>query len=311
MRPADIQLSQTIEQQLINFHTNIVPLLGIQTNQSRNCLIEQIVDSIRRVKYIRIIKSKYFTHIYSNPQSKFFDPLKAASIYKSQANINEAFWLIFLATHFGKNKRTGWELTRNIYNGLGNGTVWDWLTVSNNLNGFKDWLFDNNEILRTKGSFGNHRKYQSLDAYSNTGTGSTIESYLKWIGPQKDHISFFSKAQNVSFYDPIKTFDYVYNSMNVIGFGRTAKFDYLTMIGKFDLSYIIPGSPYLKGSTGPIRGARLLFGGNVNTNLHQNTLEDQLILLGNHLNLDYGMQVLEDALCNWQKSPNQYVYFRG
>ena len=27
--------------------------------------------------------------------------------------------------------------------------------------------------------------------------------------------------------------------------------------------------------------------------------------------LNVGMQVLEDALCNWQKSPNDFVPFRG
>ena len=27
--------------------------------------------------------------------------------------------------------------------------------------------------------------------------------------------------------------------------------------------------------------------------------------------LHVGKQVLEDSLCNWQKSPNHYVYFSG
>jgi len=27
--------------------------------------------------------------------------------------------------------------------------------------------------------------------------------------------------------------------------------------------------------------------------------------------LNVGMQVLEDSLCNWQKSPRQFVHFRG
>jgi hypothetical protein len=27
--------------------------------------------------------------------------------------------------------------------------------------------------------------------------------------------------------------------------------------------------------------------------------------------LNVGKQVLEDSLCNWQKSPERYVYFKG
>jgi len=44
-------------------------------------------------------------------------------------------------------------------------------------------------------------------------------------------------------------------------FGRTAKFDYLTMVGKLGLAAIEPGSTYMQGATGPLKGARLLFGG--------------------------------------------------
>jgi hypothetical protein len=38
-------------------------------------------------------------------------------------------------------------------------------------------------------------------------------------------------------------------------------------------------------------------------------LEEWLVQLG--AGLGVGMQVLEDALCNWQKSPVQFKRFRG
>jgi hypothetical protein len=84
-----------------------------------------------------------------------------------------------------------------------------------------------------------------------------------------------------------------------------ARFDYLTMVGKLELAAILPGSTYLEGSSGPLDGARLLFGRNERAQV----LDAWLVELGEQLGV--GMQVLEDALCNWQKSPNKFRPFRG
>jgi hypothetical protein len=91
----------------------------------------------------------------------------------------------------------------------------------------------------------------------------------------------------------------------VASFGRTARFDYLTMVGKLGLAQIEPGSTYMQGSTGPLQGARLLFGEAASAA----ALDAWLVELDGVL--DVGMQVLEDALCNWQKSPEKFIPFRG
>lgn len=92
----------------------------------------------------------------------------------------------------------------------------------------------------------------------------------------------------------------------VISFGRMAKFDYLTMVGKLGLAEIEPGIPYLSGATGPVAGARLLFGRN---DLSAQKMDARLAELGATLRV--GMQVIEDSLCNWQKSPKKFMAFRG
>jgi hypothetical protein len=51
----------------------------------------------------------------------------------------------------------------------------------------------------------------------------------------------------------------------------------------------------------------LLFGGHQS----QATISNWLDALEAHLELYFGMQVLEDSLCNWQKKPDNYVYFGG
>jgi hypothetical protein len=121
-----------------------------------------------------------------------------------------------------------------------------------------------------------------------------------------------AKASRQAGGDPRKTFALLYQSMTVASFGRTAKFDYLTMIGKLGLGPIQPGSTYMQGATGPQRGARLLFGGTPSARLSSADLDTWLLDLNARLQLGpHGMQVLEDALCNWQKQPRRFVPFRG
>ena len=62
-------------------------------------------------------------------------------------------------------------------------------------------------------------------------------------------------------------------------------------------------------ATGPKRGARLLFDGQIDSNTGARILEARVAELERHLGV--GMQVMEDAMCNWQKSPNRYIPFRG
>ena len=73
-----------------------------------------------------------------------------------------------------------------------------------------------------------------------------------------------------------------------MSFGRMAKFDYLTMIGKLELAHIEPGSTYLEGATGPLAGARLLFGGSTTARLSREDLHSRSVELGDALGV--GMQ---------------------
>ena len=79
-------------------------------------------------------------------------------------------------------------------------------------------------------------------------------------------------------------------------------------LGRLGFSQIRPGRAYLKGATGPLDGARLLFGGATNAALGWALLEDWIY---STLVLGVGMQVMEDSLCNWQKSPLRFEHFRG
>jgi hypothetical protein len=313
MRPKDKNLAQIIEQKLLQFHKNKRPLSGIQNAVERKVFIAQILESIRRVKYVSVMRSRPISAQRADPSNPLFDPLKAAALHHAAGNIDEACWLVFLFVHFGKHAKGGWRYAREVYGRLGTGGRWDWQSVSTNPAAFRAWLHANQAQLKRKnvpGGFGNHRKYESLSAYSATGTGAAVESYVNWIAPPRTHGVMISNALSSQNGDPRKAFDHLYWSMKAVKrFGRTARFDYLTMLGKLGLAAIQPGSTYMQEATGPVSGAKLLFGGSKNSNLKKRDLDQWLIDLDGHLNV--GMQVLEDALCNWQKSPSKFKPFRG
>ncbi len=110
--------------------------------------------------------------------------------------------------------------------------------------------------------------------------------------------------------NPHLMFKSLYESMDAVArFGRTAKFDYLTMLGKLQLAPIEPGIPYMNGATGPLRGAKLLLYGDTGASLSARSADEIMASLGAVLGV--GMQVIEDALCNWQKCPDTFRPFRG
>lgn len=308
MRPGDRELANKINADLVSFGKG-TPMLGIRSEANRICLVEQIIDSIRRIKYVTLIRDRDNSESCINPYLQYFNPLKAAAWYANQGDINEACWLVFLSIHFGKNKKSQWKLVQNVYSGLRQRNKWDWARTSSNPDAFRTWLHGHLDEVKENCYMGNHRKYISLNAHKNNGTGAVIESYINWINIYHDHQTLFNQATFNSD-SGREAFDYLYNSMNkVTQFGRLAKFDFLAMLGKLELAMIEPGSLYLKGATGPLYGARLLFGGSTSATIDRETLDSVLEPLEKHLNLYFGMQVLEDALCNWQKSPIIYVRF--
>lgn len=158
--------------------------------------------------------------------------------------------------------------------------------------------------------FSNHRKYESLKASSAAGTAAVFDSYVQWVRPPRTHQDLIRDAHKLVGQNPKEVFNHLYVQMNAVRrFGRLAKFDYLTMLGKLGIAPIDPGSAYLGEATGPLRGARLLFTGNVHSALSGKILDQSLLTLDDHLQV--GMQTLEDAICNWQKSPGKFISFRG
>jgi hypothetical protein len=312
----DHVLATQIEKSLRKFVREIAPLPGLKRNDRRQAFIKQVIDSIHRVRYFSVIKSRDISPLRGDPSSSLFDPLKAALLHQRDGNFDEACWLVFLSIHFGKNLRTGWRMVQDIYGAFGARQYWTWDRVSRNPKQFRKWLSRHEKRLEggdgVARHFGNHRKYQSLSASSSSGTGAAIETYAKWVGPQKSHSAKFEEALKNAAQDGRKAFHSLYRSLDAVSsFGRMAKFDYLAMVGKIGLVAIEPPSTYMQGATGPFAGSKLLFAGSFGAIVSRKQVEDWLTSLDKVLGLPFGMQILEDAICNWQKTPNKFKHFRG
>lgn len=305
------KLHGQLDQALANHMSNVRGLHGLDAPEKRLVFIDQVVDSIRRVEYAKTIASRAISAKRADPNSKLFDPLKAAAWHRMNGDLDEASWLVFLATHFGKNRKTHWRLARDIYGALGQ-KAWTWDRIFSDPEGVTTWLRKNFHSMQTDGvarNFGNHRKYETNDPSKQRSTGFVVESYVAWVAEHGSHHALFAAATHNSNGDRKAAFQWLFERMKVLSFGRMGKFDYLTMLSKLDIAAIEANSAYIANSTGPLKGSKLLLSGDTEAGMSGQSVDVEIAKLA--ASLGVGMQEIEDAICNWQKSPNEYKHFRG
>jgi hypothetical protein len=295
---------EELDRGLLEFSRTETSLKGIPDRGARRTLAEQMIASLRRLHYTEILKGRDIHPDRANPESNLFDPERAALLFARNGDRDEGIWLIFLSIHFGKHRVHGWRMVRDIYSGLGSGR-WTWQRVSSKPNTFRDWLRANRE--RIGGAFGNHRKYETLDPDSRSSSATVIESCVDLLKPSPS--SYFDALVRSIGNDPHRIFEAAYQRLAIVRFGRLARFDFLSLLGRMDLAPLEPGSTYLRGATGPLQGARLLIDGDSRSSSSEDDLDEVLRRLDRTLNV--GMQVMEDSICNWQKSPRKFIHFRG
>jgi hypothetical protein len=310
MRPKEAGRAQAFQDRLTAYHAETGLLVGIEPDGYLACLVEQLVESRRRIEYVEHLRDSAHSPRRLDPGDAMFDPLRAAVLHARKGDMEEAHWLIFLATHFGKHANDGWRLAANVYGRLSEGRRWDWKTISVDPAAFRIWLAARQAQLMGR-RFSNHRKFESLKVTSAKGTAIVFETYIAWALAHGGHVPMVRELHKQVGQNPVTVFDALYHSMDAVHrFGRLARFDFLTMLGKLGLSPIEPGSAYLwHNASGPLRGARLLYTGNVKGALSARDLDAKLEALDQSLRA--GMQAMEDALCNWQKSPAKFISFRG
>lgn len=308
MRPGDRAEADRCHTVLDEFDRDVEPLVGVAAQRTREVFVAQIIESQRRTRYIeRLLTEVTLTEPSRDPASGSFDPLKAAILHSRDGDYDEACWLVLLSVHFGRHRRSDWQLSSDFYGRLGQPGRWDWASVTADVAQMRAWLDANQATMSARGGrFGNHRKRESLSGSSANGTGAVLASYIAWVGASPNaHFSVVTTGAT-----PMERFAALYESAaQVRRFGRIARFDYLSMMGKVGLLDVEPDGLHLVGASGPQYGARLLLAGHSKGQPRNLELERRLAPLRDRLGISY--DVFEDALCNWQKSPTSFVAFRG
>jgi hypothetical protein len=285
-------------------------LLGLSTAARKDTWLDQLISSLRRIEYIKMLTTAKIDSARDDPHNPLFDPIKAAARLGKVGNQDEAVWMAFVATHFGKHAIDGWKLAANVLGSFGAGPVWDVATYGNGRAAFDQMLVRNQAALANanqSGRFSNHRQYQSKKANI---ISAVFSSYYDWQFSAGGFAQLIQNTHRRVGQNPTQVFDDLYRSLDAVyGFGRLGKFDFLTMLSKLDLAPIEAGSAYIVGATGPLYGAKLLFFNSTTHAVSAGQLSPRVDALDGYLQT--GKQVIEDSLCNWQKSPDKYVYFKG
>jgi Alpha-glutamyl/putrescinyl thymine pyrophosphorylase clade 3 len=174
--------------------------------------------------------------------------------------------------------------------GFGSNPQWTWSRVSSDPRTFERWLNAHAGKVKTL-SFGNHRKFESKRPAI---LFRVVESFQEWVMDNGASPSeAFNRPANVS---QQAWFDALFHglSKNVYRFRRTGAFDFLCLLADLGLAEVRAGSCYLGGSTGPLAGAKKLWGERKPRELGR--LADDLAK-----KLGITFEVVEDALCMWQK----------
>lgn len=211
---------------------------------------------------------------------------------------DEAVWRAFLAAHFGRDsadpkvEREVMSASR-VLDAFGSRPVWTWAEVSRRPKTFYKWLFDHRVELQTL-SFGNHRQREAKKPEQMCQVFEFFIELARKHGGRPMSILTDDLHDEISLE---KKFDVLYHRLetSLFRFGRTGVFDFLCLLADLNLIDATPGSCYLKGSSGPLEGARRVWG--------RNRPVRELDRLAADLARRLGLSpiVIEDALCNWQK----------
>lgn len=296
-----------IEAALRTHANNTCPLPGLIPAGAVETLALQIIASLRREAYFSAIRNRGAVEAYRcDPDDDRFEAELAVVHLLQQGNIDEAAWLIFLMTTFAKPAESGWRRLRDVYGRLGQGTI-NWPEVAAQPDVVEQWLAANWQNVG--GKQGNHRQYESMRPDSERPIGRGITQYAEWVVAGGGHAQHFASLIQKAGNSPEAIFDHVFHALPCVGFARLGRFDWVSMLDRYGLITATPETAYLDGATGPLRGVKLLFDGRTDSNSRAGDLQEKLTALDQDLGV--GMKVLEDALCNWQKSPTAFVHFKG
>lgn len=225
-----------------------------------------------------------------------FDPIAMAFTYNLRGDIDEACWLLFLLSYFGRHPRHEWRLLEKIYFGFGKRAQWTWEYASSDPSAFASWLMEYQYDLYRSGNLGNAHKFVSFDNHKAMKTADHIIGYISWVKSAKGHRQLLSDA--VSSVDglPSLIFNMLYTAINSqLRFKKAITFEYLSLLGIIGMINIEPGRPYLSDHLFSKLGANWLFDATAGSKLRTSELETIVTKLAQHMELPFCIPVLRQA----------------
>lgn len=271
----------------VKFSKKILVTLALQTN-----------DSIKRIEIYQLYKERALK-AEEQSSSYFHTFVPFVLCQRPSLSSEDKAWFLYLATYFGKSAKSKWELFKRAAFDLDNNLI----SVSTVLRDREKYYRHLHHIdFFRNATFSNHRKYtvKKLEGYNG---------FIKSANHFLDNLLMFVPPNDISF-------DEMYRlSLEIPNFGRMAAFDFTASFCKCDLNVEEPKSMYLINSTGPLAGlgdflalsGKKIFSKEEKVKLGNNLLN--WFLSNSHIYMV--AQVLEDAICNWQKSPRKYVRYFG
>jgi hypothetical protein len=122
------------------------------------------------------------------------------------------------------------------------------------------------------------------------------------------NINQFSFEHRIDFHSIYKA------AQKIPNFGRLAAFDFASSLVKCGLDVAEPESMYGENSTGPMNAIGLLLRLTNRDSGQKAKLQlcsDLMDWFQRNSNIFMVGQVLEDAVCNWQKNPSTYIWYKG
>ncbi len=258
----------------------------------------QMIDSIRRISIYRAYYNQADKAESSElPYHHTSNPFKLCQ--RESLTLDSKIWYIYIATYFGKSNKSGWNLFKkaSFYE---DGNLIDLDSIINNREEYFDYL--RSLDFFEKSNYSNHRKFTKKALDGDKGFLNSANYFL-------DNLSEFSSEEVIEF-------DTVYKKALLIpNFGRMAAFDFTSSLCKCNLNVAPPISMYHKASTGPLKALKelLIQSGTDNpTKKAQIRFGDNLLdWFVDNSDIEIVAQVLEDTICNWQKSPHIYRRYFG
>lgn len=276
----------------------IKEILGEKMDGSKlNILAKQTFDSIRRIQIYETYKiranqavkdKKSFIHT-SNP---------FILAQRSDLNSQNRAWIVYLATYFGKSNKSKWALFhRATFNQDQSIIKFD--QIQADLDNYFKYLssFDFFQDC----DYSNHRKFTAKKLLGSKGLFRSMEYFV-------NNIELYSSKDEMEFHKMYLL------SQKTPSFGRLAGFDFTSSLVKCGFKIEEPKSMYADHSTGPLQALELLLKltKNNSSKASQKQLSSDLMewFLKNSKIFMTG-QVLEDAICNWQKDTRKHIRYIG